>query len=71
MVDRPGLDPVFFKISEVADKTRFSERTIYSLIASGQLASVKIGASRRIPAAALDAFVASLTAEADSAPAAG
>jgi excisionase family DNA binding protein len=36
--------------------------TIYQLIASGELRSVKIGRSRRIPADALEDYVNKLTA---------
>ena len=35
--------------------------SIYSLIASGELRSVKIGRSRRIPADALEEYVGRLT----------
>jgi excisionase family DNA binding protein len=39
-----------------------SRTTIFKLIKSGELASVKIGKSRRIPVSALDDFVARRTA---------
>jgi|RhiMethySRZTD1v2_1073278.scaffolds.fasta_scaffold2864991_2 excisionase family DNA binding protein len=42
------------------DKIDVGRTTIYGLMASGELQSVKIGRSRRIPAAALDAYVAKL-----------
>ncbi|MFI6787859.1 helix-turn-helix domain-containing protein [Nonomuraea sp. NPDC050383] len=37
---------------------------IYNLIRSGELESVKVGRSRRVPVAALDEFVAPLREEA-------
>jgi excisionase family DNA binding protein len=37
--------------------------TIYALIASGELKSVKIGRSRRIPASALEDYINKLTAD--------
>jgi excisionase family DNA binding protein len=35
---------------------------VYELIATGELRSVTIGRSRRIPAAAIDAYIAALVA---------
>ncbi len=40
-----------------ADQLDVGRTTVYSLIASGELDSVKIGRSRRIPADALVAYV--------------
>ena len=40
-----------------------SRSKIYPLVMSGAIASVKIGAARRIPVDALEAFVARLAAE--------
>lgn len=40
-----------------------SKRTIYSLIASGELNSVTVGRARRIPMDAIDQFVEELRAE--------
>lgn len=47
---------------EAADALRIGRSTCYELLASGALASVRIGRSRRIPRQALDDYVASLTA---------
>jgi excisionase family DNA binding protein len=47
-------------INEVADELALSRSTIYELVASGQLETVRIGRARRVPRAALDAFVAGL-----------
>jgi len=40
-----------------------SRTIIYRLIGDGRLSSIKIGRSRRIPRASLDAFIASTTEE--------
>lgn len=45
------------KIPEVAERLQLSRTTIYELLLSGRLRSVKIGRARRIPEAALDAWV--------------
>jgi excisionase family DNA binding protein len=43
--------------TEVAKRLRISKPTLYDLLRSGQLASLKIGRARRIPASAVDAFI--------------
>lgn len=48
--------------TEVAAELRISRTATYALMASGRLASVTIGRSRRVTAEALDAFVADLCA---------
>jgi excisionase family DNA binding protein len=47
-------------ITEVADELALSRSTIYELVASGRLETVRIGRARRVPRAALDAFVEGL-----------
>jgi excisionase family DNA binding protein len=44
-----------------ADKLDVGRTTVYALITSGELRSVKIGRSRRVPAAALEAYINRLT----------
>lgn len=43
---------------EAAEALGVSRTVVYSLIASRELESIKLGRSRRIPTDALDAFVA-------------
>jgi excisionase family DNA binding protein len=50
-------------VDEVATTLQLGRTLIYDLLRRGDLASIKIGNRRRIPAAALDAFVARLLAE--------
>jgi excisionase family DNA binding protein len=58
---------MLLKIEEVVRILSLGRSQVYKLITSGELRSIKIGRSRRIPREALADFVAS--AEAASAPA--
>jgi excisionase family DNA binding protein len=49
-------------VKDVAASTRLSETTVKKLIRSGDLDSLKIGYCRRVPADALDAYLAALAA---------
>jgi excisionase family DNA binding protein len=49
---------------EAAAMLSIGRTTVYELIAGGQLVSVRIGASRRIPGVALETFVSQLVQEA-------
>ncbi len=48
------------RVEEAAALLCVGRSTAYELIRSGQLASLKIGGSRRVPRVAVDAFIASL-----------
>lgn len=48
-------------VPAAAERLSLSRSTVYELIRRGELASVKVGATRRIPADALDAFRAART----------
>ena len=48
---------------EVARALGISRTKVYELILAGTLESVKIGSCRRVPVAALDAYVEALCAE--------
>ena len=43
-------------VRETAHLLRLSERMVYKLLATGVLASVKVGWSRRVPIVAIDAM---------------
>lgn len=49
---------IAFTVEEVAKNCRLSRSRVYALIASGELRSIKIGRLRRIPASAVEEFVA-------------
>lgn len=59
---RPGR--LLLRVEEAADLLGVGRTRVYELIGSGALQSVKIGGSRRVPAAALRAFVTRLTDDA-------
>jgi excisionase family DNA binding protein len=48
----------FLTVSEVAATLRVSDMTIYRLITNGEIRALKIGRSYRIPAEALDEWLA-------------
>jgi excisionase family DNA binding protein len=63
----PG--PRYYKPAQVADRLNIGLRTVYELIASGALESVRIGTGRgtlRVAAAVLDAYEARLRADANA-----
>jgi excisionase family DNA binding protein len=51
--------------AEVAEVLGVGRSTVYELLAAGLVESVRIGRARRIPRAALDAYVARLRGHAD------
>ncbi len=55
-------DPMLYKPEEAGQTLRLSRSRIFELMASGELASVTIGRSRRIPRAALEQYVERLQA---------
>lgn len=55
--------PLLLTVEESAKQARISRTKMFELIKSGEIRSVKIGRSRRVPAAALAAYVDQLLAE--------
>ena len=51
-----------YRVEEVAQLLGVGRTRIFDLIKLGELRSVKIGGSRRVPAAALDEYIARLLA---------
>lgn len=51
---------VLLTAEEAADRLSVSRSTVYDLIRTGELRSVKIGRARRVPASAIDDLVAHL-----------
>jgi excisionase family DNA binding protein len=63
----PAIDPtLLLTVAEAAAILKISRSKTYELIASGEIESVTIGRSRRIPTSALVAFVERRTADAAS-----
>lgn len=59
----PSQQPVklLLSIPEAAAQLSLGQTVVWKLVSTGQLASVKVGRSRRVPWTALEAFVASLS----------
>jgi excisionase family DNA binding protein len=55
------VNQLLLKPEEAAEVIRVGRSKMYELLASGAIKSVKIGALRRIPARALEEYVAALT----------
>ena len=51
---------LLFTATEVAEKLGIGRSTVYELLTEGRLESVFIGSNRRVPAEALEVFVAAL-----------
>ncbi len=47
-----------FRAEEAADALGISRSSLFELVRRGELASFKVGASRRIPGSAIEAFIA-------------
>ncbi|MFF5201746.1 helix-turn-helix domain-containing protein [Micromonospora parva] len=56
-------DPLLLTVEESAQKARISRAKMFQLLKAGEIESVKIGRSRRIPAEALGAYVDRLRSE--------
>ena len=54
---------VMLTAEQAADALGIGRTTVYALIKSGELRSLRIGRLRRIPADEIDAYTARLTAE--------
>lgn len=55
-----AVEKLLLKPEETAELLSIGRSKVYELIGTGQLASVRIGTSRRIPADALSEFVRQL-----------
>lgn len=54
---------LLYRPAEAAESLGISRARLYQLLAGGEIGSVKIGVSRRVPAADLDAYVSRLRSE--------
>ena len=57
-------DQILSTAERVAEQLDVGRTTVYALMASGELASVKIGRSRRIPADAVTTYIERLRRDA-------
>jgi len=58
----PGLAPLAYTIPEAAALLGVGRTTVYELIRSGELASIRIRRGRRVTRAAIEAYLADRTA---------
>ncbi|MCP2340397.1 helix-turn-helix domain-containing protein [Actinomadura rupiterrae] len=64
-MDRPNfMDSLVFDVNEAAEQLRVSRWTLYNLIRSNELRTVKIGRRRLVPVEALADYVEHLMEEA-------
>ncbi|MEI7768996.1 MAG: helix-turn-helix domain-containing protein [Chloroflexales bacterium] len=56
--EHPAIEPLLVRVEEAARILSLSRSTIYEMMDAGELPSVRRGAARRIPVAALRAWVA-------------
>ena len=66
MTLRTEAPRLLLRPEEVADAIGLGRSKTYQLITSGQIRSVQVGRSRRVPLEAVREFVARLEAEADA-----
>jgi excisionase family DNA binding protein len=57
------IPPILTRPEQAAHLLAISRSRVYELLASGELQSIQIGSSRRIPLASLDHFVAERLSE--------
>lgn len=57
------LEPILLRIEDAARLLSLGRTTVYLLMESGELPSIKCGSARRIPRAALEAWVAQRLAD--------
>lgn len=58
-----ALEPILLRVEEAARLLSLGRTTVYLLMESGELPSIKCGSARRIPRAALEAWVAQRVAD--------
>ena len=56
-VSTTKIEPLLLRVDEAAEALALSRTKVYELMASGELESVKLGRSRRVPTAALADFL--------------
>lgn len=55
-------EPLLLRVDEVARALALGRSKVYELITSGELPSITIGAARRVPAEALQSWIAAQVA---------
>lgn len=57
--------PSFLTVAEVADAMRVSRMTVYRLVHAGEMPAIRVGKSFRVPASALEQYLAQATLDQD------
>jgi len=57
--------PSFLTVAEVADAMRVSRMTVYRLVHAGEMPAIRVGKSFRVPASALEEYLAQATLDQD------
>lgn len=57
-----ALNSTLLRVEAVAHELQICRTSAFKLVASGQIESIKIGASRRVPREALDSYIKGLRA---------
>ncbi len=57
MATQPA-QPRFLTVAEVAEQMRVSNMTVYRILHSGELPAIRVGRSFRVPAEALEKYLA-------------
>lgn len=60
MVKNRNLGKLLYRVPEAAEIISVSRSRMYELLASGEVASVRVGSSRLVPAEALEQFAEQL-----------
>lgn len=58
------MNDIAYRVEEVARALRVGRTKVFDLIRAGELVSIKIGGSRRVPASSVQAYLSRLIAEA-------
>lgn len=53
-----GAYPLLLTVLQVTRRLQVNRNLVYRMISTGELKSIKVGGSRRIPSAALEEFIA-------------
>jgi excisionase family DNA binding protein len=60
---KPDASRLLLTVPEAAEALAISRSKLYELLAAGAVASIRIDGARRVPVAALEAYVATLLAK--------
>lgn len=66
MMTQPRPEPVLVTVEEAARRLSIGRTATYMLVLRGELQSVKIGRTRRVVVASIDAYVSKLLQQAHS-----